>query len=74
MEETHSGIGDTIEEIDTPVKENVKSTKEILTQNIQKICNVMKIENLRTKRREEGYFLSQNTTKYLPQNHRRKFP
>ena len=46
--------------------------KKFLTQNIQKISNIMKIENLRIIGIEEGYFVSQNTTKYLQQNHRRK--
>ena len=36
MEEGISGVGDTIEEIDSLVKENVKSNK-FLTQNIQEI-------------------------------------
>lgn len=34
MEERISGIENNVEEIDTPVKENVK-TKNFLTQNIQ---------------------------------------
>lgn len=41
MEERISGIEDTIEETDTPVKENVES-KKFLTQSIQKIQNTMR--------------------------------
>jgi len=41
MEERNSGIEDTTEEIDTPVKENVES-KQFLTQSIQKIQSKMK--------------------------------
>jgi hypothetical protein len=40
------GVEDTIEEIDTSVKENVKS-KESLTQNIKEIRDTMKRPNLR---------------------------
>ena len=46
MQERISGIGDTVEEIDILVKENVKS-KKFLTQNIQKIWDTMKRPNLR---------------------------
>jgi len=41
MEEWTSGIEDTIEEIDTSVKENVKS-KKFLTENIHNIWETMK--------------------------------
>jgi hypothetical protein len=34
MEERILGVGDTIEEIDTPVKENIES-KKFLTQNLR---------------------------------------
>ena len=40
MEERISGIEDMIEEMDTLVKENVKSRK-FLTQNIQEIWNTI---------------------------------
>ena len=46
MEDIFSGVEDTIEEIDTSVKENVKS-KKFLTQNIQEIWDTMKRPNLR---------------------------
>ena len=41
MEERISGVKDMIEEIDSSVKENVKSNK-FLTQNIQEIWDNMK--------------------------------
>jgi uncharacterized coiled-coil protein SlyX len=41
MEKRISGVDDTIEDIDTMVKENTKS-KKFLTQNIQEIQNTMK--------------------------------
>jgi hypothetical protein len=42
MEERISGVvKDKVEEIDTLVKENIKS-KTFLTQNIQEICDDMK--------------------------------
>ena len=44
MEERISDIEDTIEEIDSSVKENVKS-KTLLTQNIQEIWDAMKSPN-----------------------------
>jgi hypothetical protein len=43
MEERISGIENTTEEIDTSIKENVKSKKKKkVTQNIQEIWNTMK--------------------------------
>ena len=53
MEERISGIEDTIEEIDTSVKENVKP-KNFMTQNIQEIWDTMKRPNLRIIGIEEG--------------------
>ena len=53
IEETISGIEDTIEYIDTTVKENTKS-KKLLTQNIQEIQDTMKRPNLRIMRKEES--------------------
>ena len=44
MEERTSSIEDTIEEVDTSVKENVES-KKLLTQNIQEILDIMKDQN-----------------------------
>jgi hypothetical protein len=46
IEERISGAEDSIENIDTTVKENVKS-KKILTQNIQETQNIMRRPNLR---------------------------
>ena len=46
IEDRSSGIEDTIGEMDTSVKENVKS-KYILEQNIQEIWDTMKRPNLR---------------------------
>ena len=53
MEERISGIEDTIENIDTAVKENTKSKKH-LTQNIQEIHKTMKRLNLRIIAIEES--------------------
>ena len=46
MEERISGAEDTIENMDTTIKENVKC-KKILTQNIQEIQDTMRRPNLR---------------------------
>ena len=46
MEERISGVNNSIEEIDSPIKENVKSSK-FLTQNIQEIWETMKRPNIR---------------------------
>ena len=46
MEERISGADDSIENIDTKVKENAKS-KKLLTQNIQEIQDTMRRPNLR---------------------------
>ena len=46
IEERISGAEDTIENIDTTVKESAKS-KKLLTQNIQEIQDRMRIPNLR---------------------------
>ena len=46
IEERISGVEDTIENIDTTVKENAKS-KKLLTQNIQETQETMKRPNLR---------------------------
>jgi hypothetical protein len=53
MEERLSVIENTIEEIDTSVKENVKS-KMFLTQTIQEIWDNMKRPNLRIIGTEGG--------------------
>ena len=52
-EERISGVEDTIEEIDTTVKENSKH-KKLLTQSIQEIQDTMKRPNLRIIRIEEN--------------------
>jgi hypothetical protein len=46
MEERISGAKDSIENMDTTIKENVKC-KKILTQNIQEIQDTMRRPNLR---------------------------
>jgi hypothetical protein len=46
MEERISGAEDTIENMDTTIKENAKC-KKILTQNIQEIQHTMRKPNLR---------------------------
>jgi uncharacterized coiled-coil protein SlyX len=46
IEKRISGVEDTIENIDTAVKENAKS-KKLLTQNIQEIQDTMRRPNLR---------------------------
>jgi predicted ribosome quality control (RQC) complex YloA/Tae2 family protein len=46
MEERISGAEDSIENMDTTIKENAKC-KKILTQNIQKIQDTMRTPNLR---------------------------
>jgi hypothetical protein len=45
MEERNSGTEDSIENMDTTIKENAKS-KKILTQNIQEIQDTMRRPNL----------------------------
>jgi hypothetical protein len=46
VEERISDIEDTIEEVGTMVKENIKS-KKLLVQKIQEIWDMIKISNLR---------------------------
>jgi hypothetical protein len=46
MEERISGIQDSIENMDTPIKENAKS-KKILTENIQEIQNTKRRPDVR---------------------------
>ena len=52
MEERISGAEDSIENMNTTIKENAKC-KKILTQNIQKIQDTMKWPNLRIMGIEE---------------------
>jgi hypothetical protein len=49
MEEIISGAEDSIEKMNTKIKENAKC-KNILTQNIQEIQDTMKRPNLRNNR------------------------
>lgn len=53
MKERISGVEDTLGEIDSSTKENLKSNKS-LTQNIQEIWNNVKRPNLRILGIEEG--------------------
>ncbi|MGE9502007.1 hypothetical protein ACQP3D_26835, partial [Escherichia coli] len=53
MEERISGVEDTLAEIDSSTKENLKSNKS-LTQNIQEIWDTVKRRNLRLIGIEEG--------------------
>jgi FtsZ-binding cell division protein ZapB len=56
MEERISGAEDTIENIDTTIKENAKC-KKILTQNIQEIQDTNEKTKLKDNRyRQEGRF------------------
>jgi hypothetical protein len=48
MEERILGAEDSIENMDTTIKENAKC-KKILTQNIQEIQDIMRRPNLRIK-------------------------
>ena len=61
-EESISGIEDTIKEMDTSLKENVKS-QNFLTQSIQEIWDTMKRSNLRIIGIEEGEPSRYNTQK-----------
>lgn len=64
MEERISGVKGTVKEMDTTVKENVKSKKKLLTGNIQEIWDTVKRPNLRTI---EGKIPSAKTQKYFRQ-------
>ena len=67
--EERSGVEDTIAEIDSSVKENVKYNK-FLTPNIHKIWDTMKRPNLSIIDRRRTQ--TQRHRKYIQQNHRRK--
>ena len=69
MEERISGAEDSIEIIDSTVKDNVK-LKKLLVQNIQEIQNTMRRPNLRIIGIEE----SEDSQLKGQQNHRRKLP
>ena len=64
-----SGTEAMIEEIDSSVKENVKSNKS-LTQNIQEIWDTMKRPNIRITGIEKEVQLK--SAENIQQNHRRK--
>ena len=64
MEERTLSAEDTVEEIDSSVKENIKSNKS-LTQNIQKIWDSMKRPNLRIIGIEEGDEVQLKSTENL---------
>jgi hypothetical protein len=72
MEERISGAEDSIESIDTTIKENAKC-KKILTQNIQEIQDTMRRPNLLKIGVDEKEDF-QRASKYLQQNYRRKLP
>ena len=65
MEEKISGANDSIENMDTTIKENGKC-KKILTQNIQEIHNTMRRPNLRIIGVDENEdFSTERARKYL---------
>ena len=69
MEERISGAEDSIENIDTTVKENRKR-KRILTQNIQEIQDTMRRPNLQIIGVDEKEdFSTQRASKYLQENY-----
>ena len=74
MEERILGVEDTVQEIDSLVKENGKSYKS-LSQNIQEIGNTMKRQNLRIigleEREEHQLKGTENIYIYIQQNQRR---
>jgi hypothetical protein len=74
MKESVSGVEDMTEEIDTLVKESVKS-KRFLVPNIQRIpehYENTKPKNNRNRRRRK--FPAPRARKYFHKIHRRKFP
>jgi hypothetical protein len=74
IEERISGAKDSIENMDTTIKENAKC-REILTQNIQEIQDTMRRPNLRIIGIEKSEdFQLKRASKYLQQSYRRKFP
>ena len=75
IEERILGVDDTIEEIDSLVKEYIKSNK-FLTQNIQEIWDTIKRSNLRILKIKDVEELQlKGSKKHIQQNHRRKkFP
>jgi predicted nucleic acid-binding Zn-ribbon protein len=72
IKERISGAEDTIENIDTKIKENAKC-KKILTQNIKKNPgHNEKIKPKDNRYRHEGIFSTSSAIKYLQQNYTRK--
>ena len=67
------GSEDTIEEMDTSVKENVKN-KKVTNKNIQEIGNTEKTKSKNNRNRGRRRHPGQKHRKYFQQNHRRKFP
>ena len=70
IEKGISGIRDTIEKINSSVKENVKHDK-FLTQNIQEIKDIMRRSQLRIIGIKGGFQLK-GTENIFNKNHRRK--
>jgi septation ring formation regulator EzrA len=74
MEERISGIEDSIENMDTTIKENAKC-KKILIQNIQEIQDTMRRPNLRTIGIDEDEdFQLKGPVNIFKKNYRRKLP
>jgi predicted nucleic acid-binding Zn-ribbon protein len=74
MEERISGAEDSIENMDSTIKENAKC-KKILTQNIQEIQGKMRRPNLWIIGVDENEdFQLKGPSKYLQQNYRKKLP
>ena len=72
IEERISGKEDTIEGMDTQIKENAKC-KKFLTRNIQEIWDTMKRPNLRIIGIEEGEESQlKGPENFFQQNHRKK--
>jgi hypothetical protein len=70
MEERISGAEDSIENMDTTIKENEKC-KKILTKNIQEIQDTMRRPNLGIIDLDENEDY-QRASKHFKQNYRRK--
>ena len=71
MEEKISGVEDTLGEIHSSTKENLKSNKS-LTQNIHVIWDKVKRPNLKIIVIEEGEEIQAKGAENIQQNHRRK--
>jgi hypothetical protein len=74
MEERILGAEDSIENMETTIKENAKC-KKIVTQNIQEIQDTMRRPNLRIIGIDENEdYQLKKVSKYLQQNYRRTLP